>query len=430
MDKKIHICIQILLITFMYSSEKTTECDEFQKAFQNQLKCESKTPSDTFWSLESDDKAYEMSSFSDPTIKFLVRAIYHPSNEINSVKPFQKYPNEVKAIYTMNSKFALALFGNFQIGDTLFILYECLKPFTIFNQKTHGEDLKDNQKLYKFIAKLSYAIADFHFNCNVNANLNIQSIMMIDDSPKITNFNYAVPHDKPYEFHGSLAYASPEFISSCFGDLSTPELQNKLITELSSDPSYVLNKMKNSPTQGYENDMYALGVVIYTLTQGKLPFDETKVLETIMKKLEGKLTIEKAINSKVKDIIHGLMTNKPEDRFNRMDLLMYLNKSNIIDESKSFDGVIDLKINNLSSLGEDRVPTHTISVSKRTQKKIDNITKNPESTFDFQPEYSAEENNRFWDFTEQLSKVLYPEKKTKQLETHEMTLIGNEKHLI
>ena len=320
MKKAIQIVLQISIIIFLYSSKKLTECQEVQTALNSKLKCADPVIAiDNFWSSSNfDGKAFVMVSPDDDTFKYVVRTISYPYFNI------EELPQDLVPINKMKSKFAIATFGNFVLEDNRFIFYEYFTSFRFFDLTIDGEKLKNDKDLLHFIIKLAYAIADLHFHDYVHANLNIESIMMICDSPKITKFNYAVPYNEPYEFHGSLAYASPEFISNCLGDLSTTELQNKLKNNIKSDPAYISKKMKNTLTQGYENDMYAIGVIIYIITQKKLPFDETSAFQTILQKLSGKITIKKATHPDIRKLIQGLMAKDPAKRFNILDLTTYL----------------------------------------------------------------------------------------------------------
>ena len=419
MTKTNQIVLQILLITFMYSSKDSlTTCQDFEEELENRLKCSSGEPYNNFWSSTSsysDDLAFEMFSPTDLKMKFVVRVIDERVNDYKNVR-------DVTAILLMNSKFGLAAFASFWINDNRFVFYEPLTSFRFFNQKFDGTKLEDNQKLYEFIVKLAYGIGDLHSHDYSHSNLNIDSIMMIDDSPKITRFDWARASPRPLPFYGSLAYVPPELIQKCLPDLPVNNRKEWLTEKLKSSPDYVNQKIKATPSKDQKIDMYALGVIIYTITQKKLPYDETAVLETVLQKLEGELTFVRPIHPRIKNIIHGLMATDPSKRFKIVDLVRYLQQRASLDDVKS---LVQINLSRpIPSRAKDPLYDQFRSLFGFANEVFKATKLKAQNTF-FSLEYSSTENQRLWDFLRPLARELG--NRNRQLESVEMNNDASEK---
>ena len=354
MKKIIQIVLKILIIIFWCSSQELSNCKSFNTELKDSLKCEDpEKPVENFWSSEaSKDKAYVMAANvkNMEASKFIIRAKHFQNG---SPKTMPKDLSE-----KMKSKYIIKAIKELVIDKNLFIFYDSfLENFKFYDHIIHGKKLEENKELDEFIFKLASAIFSLHACDYVHANLNFGNIIMIDNSPMITNFDDPVSESDEYDFKGSLAYASPEFIRSCLPDLPVEDRKKWLNDQIENNPDYIQDQIKTTKTKGKKNDMYALGVMIYNITQNKLPYDEIDYVETVLQKLEGKLTFEKPIHLRIKDMIHTLMTENDLDRISSINFvnLYYPEKNSLlIDNDKNFTEEIDLKKKNpIDDLGNN-----------------------------------------------------------------------------
>jgi serine/threonine protein kinase len=80
-------------------------------------------------------------------------------------------------------------------------------------------------------------------------------------------------------------------------------------------PEYMAPEVvNNNPERGYAADLWALGVMIYQLATGKLPFKDNSDYLTFLKTLEGKFDIPADLDKNVIDIITRLLVANPSQR--------------------------------------------------------------------------------------------------------------------
>lgn len=112
------------------------------------------------------------------------------------------------------------------------------------------------------------------------------------------------------------------------------ELPDDLITRNQNDPStimgtpaYMSPEMATDPiTADTRSDMYSLGITVYQMLTGKLPFKGNSALETLLKHIRDKPEPPEKLNPKIprklSRIVMRLLAKDPKDRYQSAEELM------------------------------------------------------------------------------------------------------------
>ncbi len=209
--------------------------------------------------------------------------------------------------------------GVFDVGleningqDNYYIVME------IVNGKTLKDVINEKGKLglsetLNYGIQISEAILCAHDNGIIHRDIKPQNIIISRDNlPKVTDFGIAQGANRhtstEHDIMGSVHYFSPE------------QARGEKTDERS--------------------DIYSLGIVLYEMLTGELPFDGDNPISIALKQVHEKIQLPSKLNSEVPkqlDEIVLKMTNKsPEDRYN--------NLLEVIDDLKSLEKKIDLEM--------------------------------------------------------------------------------------
>ncbi|KAK8897298.1 hypothetical protein M9Y10_015238 [Tritrichomonas musculus] len=145
--------------------------------------------------------------------------------------------------------------------------------------------------------KMLQGISYLHGLKVVHRQLTLESILITaDDEIKITNFSYShklVQYQLLMTQCGTPIFAAPEII-------------------------------KNQPYDGTKADMWALGVILYTMVSGQMPWDSQKnAVEMINQIVSAKYAIPSYFSAFLSDLISHLLIIQPESRLSADDCIIH-----------------------------------------------------------------------------------------------------------
>lgn len=150
-----------------------------------------------------------------------------------------------------------------------------------------GSGALDERHAQRYFRQLLSAIDYIHKNSIVHRDLKIENILIDEhDNVRLIDFGLSNFYDNKMllnTFCGSLYFAAPELLSG---------------------QRYC----------GPEIDMWSLGVVLYVMLCGSVPFDDENVQGLQRKIREAEIVFSKSISSEAMDLIQGMVVAAPSSR--------------------------------------------------------------------------------------------------------------------
>ena len=153
--------------------------------------------------------------------------------------------------------------------------------------------MKESQA-QKFFSQLLSAVSYCHENGIVHRDLKIENVLIDSEGNiKLVDFglsNFFDPNDKLRTFCGSLYFAAPELLRGIY-------------------------------YTGPEIDIWSLGIILYVLVCGKVPFDDKSLTALHEKIKSGKFELSDKLTSKCQNLLQSMIEVDPKRR-SRMDEIL------------------------------------------------------------------------------------------------------------
>ena len=199
----------------------------------------------------------------------------HLFHEVRCMKLVQ-HPYVIKLYEVIDTKNKLYLIQEYGEGGDL---------YDFINRKTNG--LTEDQAR-KYFRQIVSAVAFCHGLHIVHRDLKPENVIYFPklDIVKVTDFGFSnsfIPGDKLNTSCGSLAYSAPEVL---LGD------------------AY----------DAVASDVWSLGVILFMLVVGYLPFSEANDSETLIKIMDCIYKVPSSVSPECSRLIKRLLVKEPKDR--------------------------------------------------------------------------------------------------------------------
>ena len=139
----------------------------------------------------------------------------------------------------------------------------------------------------RFVRQIIKALSYCHNKGIVHRDLKLENLLLADtDTLKVTDFGFSnmfLEGGLMSTFVGSPAYAAPEILA-------------------------------NERYCGPKVDVWSLGVILFTLLTGEMPFQDENIAVILKQINNADYTLPENISSDAADLIHGLLRRNPEER--------------------------------------------------------------------------------------------------------------------
>src|SRR6185503_8377421 len=100
------------------------------------------------------------------------------------------------------------------------------------------------------------------------------------------------------------------------------DLQRMTVTgQLLGSPAYMAPELIEGKPLDFRTDVFAVGIMLYQLATGSLPFAGRNPHETLRRIVEGKFPDPRSLNRRVSDGMTRALARKPDDRYAALDQL-------------------------------------------------------------------------------------------------------------
>ena len=236
-------------------------------------------------------QAYDLEQKRDVAVKVLRDDV---SMDAESRKQFR---NEYQAVEKLNHPNIRAVYDVVVSGDTEYIVMEYVDGINL-KQFMKKKGVLSWQEVLHFSSQIARALSHAHSRGIIHMDIKPQNIMLPKDgTAKITDFGIAQWSEAPQsddnveEAVGSIHYISPE-------------------------------QARGEPVDD-RSDIYSLGVVMYEMMTGKLPFDGKSVAEVAVQHYsvmpDAPSAINPAVPPELEEITLTAMQPDPDDRYATAD---------------------------------------------------------------------------------------------------------------
>ncbi|MBN2260988.1 MAG: Stk1 family PASTA domain-containing Ser/Thr kinase [Clostridiales bacterium] len=205
----------------------------------------------------------------------------------------EKFDHESKSAAQLNHPNIVNIFDVGVEGKTRYIVMEYINGITL---KKHIRDKNgplDENEILRFSLQIASALEHAHKNNIIHRDIKPQNIMISENgTAKVADFGIAkainsstIVHKK--EMFGSVHYSSPEQTKGSFIDK--------------------------------RSDIYSLGVVMYEMATGKLPFEGDNPIAVALKHMKEQIlnprTLNKNMSEGLENIILKALSKNPDTRY-------------------------------------------------------------------------------------------------------------------
>ncbi|ESO08216.1 hypothetical protein HELRODRAFT_185431 [Helobdella robusta] len=200
----------------------------------------------------------------------------------------------------------IELHDSFESETFMFLVFELCKKGELFDYMTEVVTLSE-KRTRQIMRQLMEVIAFIHSKMIVHRDLKPENILLDDNfNIKLSDFGFAVivAHDEDIdtgELFGTPGYMSPESIKR--------------------------SMYPNVPGYGRPADMWAAGVIMYSLLVGSPPFYHRNELRMLRMIMEGKYSVSTAdfqdISETAIDLIKKLLVVDPKERLTAKEALQH-----------------------------------------------------------------------------------------------------------
>ncbi|XP_075983528.1 phosphorylase kinase gamma isoform X2 [Anticarsia gemmatalis] len=190
----------------------------------------------------------------------------------------------------------------FESETFIFLVFELCKNGELFDYLTSVVTLSEKKTRY-IMRQVLEGVRHVHSKCIVHRDLKPENILLDDQlNVKITDFGFAKvlkDGEKLFELCGTPGYLAPETLKA--------------------------NMFEDAPGYGQEVDIWACGVIMFTLLVGCPPFWHRKQMVMLRNIMEGKYSFTSPewadISEDPKDLIRRLLVVEPNERIGIIESL-------------------------------------------------------------------------------------------------------------
>ncbi|XP_043270270.1 phosphorylase b kinase gamma catalytic chain, skeletal muscle/heart isoform isoform X2 [Venturia canescens] len=215
-------------------------------------------------------------------------------------------------------RYIIELHDVFESNTFIFLIFELCKNGELFDYLTSVVTLSEKKTRY-IMRQVFEGVQHIHNQGIVHRDLKPENILLDDNlNVKITDFGFArmlTPGDKLYDLCGTPGYLAPEVLKC--------------------------NMFENAEGYGYEVDVWACGVIMFTLLVGCPPFWHRKQMVMLRNIMEGKYSFTSPewadITEAPKDLIRKLLVVDAQKRISIKEALDHSFFHTVELKAKSFD---------------------------------------------------------------------------------------------
>ena len=221
-------------------------------------------------------------------IKIIPRKISLPKNSKETIKSReQRIYREVGILRLLDHPNVVKLIDFYENENMFCLVFEYIDGSQLLEYIIQHGGLKEKHAK-KFFVQLIDAVHYCHLNAIVHRDLKIENVMIEKKTGRVVLVDFGLanfyqPFDMLHTFCGSLYFAAPELLSG--KDYNGPEV-----------------------------DVWSLGVILYVMLTGRVPFDDRNIHALHAKIKKAEFIIPGNIQTPIKELLAGMICKEPSTR--------------------------------------------------------------------------------------------------------------------
>ncbi len=222
--------------------------------------------------------------------------------------------NQIESLKILKHKNIISLYEIYESPKYFYLVMEYFPKKNLIEKIILKKRLNENETLIIFVQLLD-ALVYMHKMNITHRNIRTEHILFDKNNrPKIIGFNYSTFYEKNKKVNwafGSLCYTCPE----------------------------ILNEEEYNPELA---DVWSLGVVLYVMICGYLPFSEENDEKNKNLIIEGKVEYPKEISNKLKDLLKHMLEVDTKRRYNFQKIMKHPWVRQLVETKNIFIGGINI----------------------------------------------------------------------------------------
>lgn len=212
-------------------------------------------------------------------------------SKIENEQDLERVRREIQIMSSIEHPHIIHIYEVFENKDKIVLVMQYAPGGELYEYVSHSR-LLDDCEARRIFRQIATAIFYCHQNKICHRDLKLENILLDEkNNAKLADFGLSTVYDKQCHlktFCGSPLYASPEIV-------------------------------QGSPYEGPEVDCWSLGVLLYTLVYGAMPFDGSN-FKLLVKQISEANYFEPKPKSRASPLIKRLLCADPKKRANIMDI--------------------------------------------------------------------------------------------------------------
>eukprot|EP00049_Salpingoeca_infusionum_P010048 m.170287 g.170287 ORF g.170287 m.170287 type:complete len:861 (-) comp14527_c2_seq4:491-3073(-) len=200
--------------------------------------------------------------------------------------------SEVAALKSLRHPHVVRLYDVIPQKENTLLVLECLTGGELFDYLVSRHRLSESEGR-RFIRQIMQALSYCHSQGIVHRDLKLENLLLdSEDNIKVTDFGFSnvfLEDRLMSTFVGSPAYCAPEIIA-------------------------------NEKYSGPKADIWSLGVIIYTLLAGDMPFKDDNAVTNLKKINTATYEMPPFLSDSAKDLLERILKRDPEERLTMEEL--------------------------------------------------------------------------------------------------------------
>lgn len=223
--------------------------------------------------------------------EFAVKCV--KKSALDSIFSIQSIYREISILRQLKHPNICKLFYVFEDQENLYLVFEYISSCSLLKY------LLKNKRLSEFIVEklirnILRTVEYLHKKEVIHRDIKLENIMIVNEE--------------------TLEFKLIDFgISYRFGDL---------LLKKCGSPGYIAPEILRNEAYDYKIDIFSIGVVMFVLLHGRLPFDSDSLEKTMNNNLKGKVSYGKQLSESAKSILDDMLNPMPQLRPSASELLM------------------------------------------------------------------------------------------------------------